>query len=138
MKQPQVTKPKKAPKAQNIKNYVSWFEIPAYNFERAVAFYNEIYSMQMEVTETNGYRVAYFPSKKGIGGAIVCGDGCVPSNTGPLLYLNGGKDLEDVLSKIEDAGGRVVLPKSFISEDAGYFSLFIDTEGNRLALHSTS
>lgn len=119
-----------------LKNYISWFEIPAYNFERALAFYNDIYSMQMETSEGNGYLMAYFPAKSGIGGAIVCGDGCIPSNTGPLLYLNGGPDLSSVLSKIDHAGGRVVMPKTLISEDAGYFALFIDTEGNRLALHS--
>lgn len=121
---------------QKIKNYISWFEIPAYNFERAVNFYNEIYSIQMETSEANGYHMAYFPTKTGIGGAIVCGEGCVPSNVGPLLYLNAGKDLEVVLSKIENAGGQIVMPKTLISDEAGHFALFIDTEGNRLALHS--
>lgn len=121
---------------QRLKNYVSWFEIPAYNFERAVTFYNDIYSIKMETSEANGYDIAYFPAKAGIGGAIVCGEGCVPSNVGPLLYLNAGKDLDVVLSRIENAGGQVVMSKTLISEEAGHFALFLDTEGNRLALHS--
>jgi predicted enzyme related to lactoylglutathione lyase len=53
-----------------------------------------------------------------------------------LLYLNGGKDLTVVLSRIEAAGGRVIMGKSLIDEAVGYFALFMDTEGNRLALHS--
>jgi predicted enzyme related to lactoylglutathione lyase len=60
----------------------------------------------------------------------------VPSEVGPLIYLNGGTDLNNVLSKVNEAGGRVVMEKTFLSETAGYFALFIDSEGNRLALHS--
>lgn len=133
MKHPNNTKPRKPPK---LKNYINWFEIPVYDFDRAVGFYNNIYSIQMETSESNGYSMAYFPTQTGIGGAVVCGDGCVPSNTGPLLYLNAGKDLENVLSKVEEFGGRIIMTKTLINEDAGYFALFLDTEGNRLALHS--
>ncbi len=123
-------------KSLNLKHYVNWFELPAYNFERAVSFYNAIYSIKMETTETNGYTMGFFPAKGGIGGAVVQGEGCAPSTTGPLIYLNGGKDLNVVLSRIEAAGGRVILPKTLINEAVGHFALFMDTEGNRLALHS--
>jgi predicted enzyme related to lactoylglutathione lyase len=90
----------------------------------------------MEITYTSEFVMALFPANEGLGGAVVVGPGCVPSNVGPLIYLNGGPDLNDVLSRIEGAGGRVVMAKTLISDDAGYFALFIDTEGNRLALHS--
>jgi uncharacterized protein len=126
----------KKEKPLNLKHYVNWFEIPAYNFERAVAFYNHVYNISMEATEINGYAMAFFPAKNGIGGAVVAGEGCTPNTTGPLLYLNGGKDLTVVLAKVEPAGGRVIMPKTLINEAVGYFALFMDTEGNRLALHS--
>lgn len=126
----------KKEKPQNLKHYINWFEIPAYNFERAVAFYNHIYAIEMESTEINGYRMAFFPANKGIGGAVVAGEGCTPNTTGPLVYLNGGKDLNVVLNRIEAAGGRIIMGKSLIDEAVGYFALFMDTEGNRLALHS--
>lgn len=119
-----------------LKHYVNWFEIPAYNFGRAVSFYNAIYGFAMETLELNGYESAFFSAKSGIGGAVVRGEGCVPNMTGPLVYLNGGKDLNVVLSKIESSGGRIILPKTLINEAVGYFALFVDTEGNRLALHS--
>lgn len=126
----------KKEKALNLKHYVNWFEIPAYDFDRAVAFYNAIYGITMESTAVNGYTMAFFPAKSGIGGAVVAGEGCVPSTTGPLLYLNGGRDLNGILSKIEESGGRVIMAKTLINEAVGYFALFLDTEGNRLALHS--
>ncbi len=125
-------------KSKKLRHYVSWFEIPALNLLRAVGFYNFIYDIEMETTEAGGYSMALFPADNGIGGAIVVGEGSIPSETGTLVYLNGGKDLSVVLGKVEEAGGRVVLEKTLISEDDGYFALFIDTEGNRLALHSDS
>lgn len=119
-----------------LRDYVTWFEIPALDIDRATGFYNEIYGISMDVTQTSEFVMALFPAKKGLGGAVVVGPGCIPSSVGPLLYLNGGSDLNNVLSKVDGAGGRVVMSKTLISESAGYFALFIDTEGNRLALHS--
>jgi predicted enzyme related to lactoylglutathione lyase len=119
-----------------FKKFVSWFEIPAYNHYRSVAFYNYIYGIEMKSVEMNGFAMSYFPTEGGAGGAIVTGPGCVPSEVGPLLYLNAGDDLNVVLSKVNEAGGRVVMEKTFLGEAAGYFALFIDSEGNRLALHS--
>jgi hypothetical protein len=131
--------PQKLPlKNKEIKdNYISWFEIPALNFQRAVSFYNSIYQIKMETNEMNGYSMAFFPAVSSVGGAIICGEGSEPSDKGALLYLNGGEDLNQVLSRVEAAGGRVLLTKQQINEEAGYFALFIDSEGNKLALHST-
>ena len=118
------------------KNYVSWFEIPAIDFERAVYFYNHIFGIEMVQNINDVNAIAFFPVTTGIGGAVIAGPNSIPSDKGPLIYLNGGKDLNSVLSKVEDAGGRVVMPKTLISEEAGYFAIFIDSQGNKLALHS--
>lgn len=127
---------KKKNKPEKIKNFVSWFEIPAIQFQQSVAFYNHIYGITMETATHNDYAMAYFPADKGVGGAIVSGPGSVPSETGPLIYLNGGHDLNNVLSKVVEAGGRIIMPKTFINEESGHFAIFIDSEGNKLALHS--
>ena len=127
---------RKKEKESEFKNYISWFEIPVLDLNRAVGFYNHIYHFSMEVVETNAYSMAFFPVDDGIGGALVKGQGCVPSETGPLLYLNGGNDLSAIINRVEEAGGRVVMQKTLIADDAGYFAIFIDTEGNKLALHS--
>ncbi|MEB2777404.1 VOC family protein [Algoriphagus sp. D3-2-R+10] len=117
-------------------NFINWFEIPAVNFKQAVDFYNHIYNIEMEQNFNGSHAMAFFPSKNGIGGAVVAGPGSTPSDTGALIYLNGGKDLNLVLSRIEEAGGRIVMPKTLIDEEHGYFAIFIDSEGNKLALHS--
>ena len=132
----QAAKLQKQQEEATINNYVTWFEIPAYNLYRSVAFYNYIFGIEITTVELNGFYMGFFPGDKGIRGAIVAGPGCVPSEVGPLLYLNGGHDLNNVLYKVNEAGGRVIMEKTFLSETAGYFALFIDSEGNRLALHS--
>lgn len=123
-------------KKTTIKNYVSWFEIPALDFDQAVKFYNHIYGIEMVRNVSDVSAMAFFPETSGVGGAVIAGPGSIPSATGPLLYLNGGNDLNDILNKVEAAGGRVVMPKTLISKDTGYFAIFIDSQGNKLALHS--
>ena len=132
------TSTSKEKKPKEIKNFISWFEIPAIDFQQAVNFYNHIFGIQMEQSVSDTIAIAFFPSKNGVGGAVVAGSGSVPNTTGPLLYLNGGNDLNDVLHKVEEAGGRIIMPKTLINEDSGYFAIFIDSQGNKLALHSNN
>ena len=127
---------KKRKATVKLKDYVSWFEIPALNFEKAVAFYDHIYDIKMERVVNATHSMAVFPANKGVGGAVVCGPGSVPGQAGPLVYLNGGKDLGVILSRVPEAGGRIVMPKTLIDKESGYFAIFIDSEGNKMALHS--
>lgn len=131
-----LTSVKKTKKKAPLKDYISWFEIPAVNFEPAVAFYNHIYDMEMKTANNGEFQMAFFPANKGVGGAIVSGPSCEPSQTGSLVYLNGGTDLNLVLGRVEAAGGRIVMPKTLIDKESGFFAIFIDSEGNKLALHS--
>ena len=71
-------------------------------------------------------------------GAIVFNESFYePSNTkGSLVYLNANPDVQLVLDKVVAAGGRILVPKTAISEEFGFMSLILDTEGNRIGLHS--
>jgi uncharacterized protein len=121
-----------------LKDFVSWFEIPVWDIHRAARFYNMLYNMEMEVKASGEFAMAYFPADKGIGGALVQGPGCLPGDTGSLIYLNAGNDLDGILARIDLAGGRVIMPKTLINDTAGHFALFLDSEGNRVALHQGS
>ena len=57
---------------------------------------------------------------------------------GAVLYLNGGNDLAGPLSRVQGAGGQVLVEKTKINDEIGFFGLFLDTEGNRIGLHSSS
>jgi predicted enzyme related to lactoylglutathione lyase len=118
-----------------MKDIVTWFEIPAYDMDRAKAFYDHVYGISMDVSRNAEFAMAYFPQRDGVGGAVVQGPGCLPNDTGTLIYMNAGQDLETLLARVVEAGGRVVMGRTPISADSGWFALFIDSEGNRLALH---
>ncbi|MCB9251173.1 MAG: VOC family protein [Flavobacteriales bacterium] len=121
---------------KKVHSNLSWFEIPVYNIQRAVNFYNFVLGLDMKIISQNGYSMARFPSESGIDGALMQGPGCIPSELGTLVYLHGGDDLSSKIANVEPAGGRIIMGKTLINKNSGYFALFIDTEGNKMALHS--
>ena len=124
----------------SYKNDISWFEIPAVDLSRAQKFYEAIFGISMIPMDTPQLKMRLFPIEDmmGVGGSL-CDSGGFhkPSATdGPLIYLNANPDLQIVLDKVEKAGGKIIVPKTQISPEYGYMAAFIDTEGNRIALHS--
>ncbi len=117
-------------------NALNWFEIPASDIERAIKFYNTIFDIELIPMEMgDGFPMAMFPAEDGVPGAVIQGEGYTPSAEGSLIYLNGGEDLNNVLNRVEGAGGQVVSPKFDIGEN-GFAAFFLDTEGNKVGLHS--
>lgn len=120
-----------------MKNAINWFEIPAKDFSRAKAFYETI--LGVSVTEMPHPHLKYgmLPAdmESGVGGGIVQGEGYEPTDKGSLIYLNGGDDLAVALGKVEKAGGKILLPKTSIGPN-GFMAHFLDSEGNKVALHS--
>ena len=124
-----------------MKNAISWFEIPATNLERATTFYETIFQIQMIPMDMPDFRMRMFPIEDmmtQVGGTLIDSRGYhVPSESqGPLIYLNANPDVQIVLDRIEAAGGKILVPKTQISPEYGYMGVFLDTEGNRIALHS--
>ena len=118
-------------------NAINWFEIPATNFNRAKDFYSKIFASELATDNINGLQMAMFHAPDGgVGGAVVTGEGYVPSATGTVPYLNGGDNLSTILDRVEEAGGMVTVPKTKVSDEVGYIAWFQDSEGNRIALHS--
>jgi predicted enzyme related to lactoylglutathione lyase len=120
-----------------LKNSINWFEIPVSDFDRAKLFYSMIYNYEMPEQMMGPIRMGFFLVEKGgIGGAIVNGEGYLPSQEGSLVYLNGGENLSIVLDRVENAGGKIVMPKTKINDELGHYAIFLDCEGNKVALHS--
>lgn len=123
-----------------MKHAISWFEIPANDIDRAQKFYETIFNIQLSPLDMPNIQMRLFPiddPMNGIGGSICKTDGFhIPSATdGPLIYLNGNPDLQLILDRVEAAGGKITVPKTQISPEYGYMAVFIDSEGNRMALH---
>lgn len=123
-----------------MKNAISWFEIPSADLNRATKFYETIFGLSLIPMDLPNIKMRMFPLEDmmGVGGAVVDSGGFhKPSATdGPLIYLNGNPDVQHVLDKVETAGGKVMVPKTQISPEYGFMAVIIDTEGNRIGLHS--
>jgi predicted enzyme related to lactoylglutathione lyase len=124
-----------------MRNTVYWIEIPAKNFERAKSFYETIFNITMNLVPMSRGKYAIFPldpAALGAGGAIVEGKGYEPSEKSAIIYMDRGDDLDGPLSKVEKAGGKILLPKTKngANGEFGFIAHFIDSEGNRMGLHS--
>lgn len=116
---------------------ISWFEIPVRDLERAVRFYSTIFRMEVPILDLGNLKMGLLgDSANGVAGALVQHDRYEPSESGVLLYFNAGDDLQSVFSRVENAGGTIIIPKRQVSEAFGFMAVILDTEGNRIALHS--
>ena len=123
-----------------MQHAISWFEIPVTDMDRAQLFYETIFDCKMIPLDFPNIKMRMFPvdSEASIGGAL-CDSGGFhqPSAThGPLVYLNANPDVQIVLDRIEAAGGKILVPKTEISPEYGCMAVFLDSEGNRIALHN--
>ena len=125
----------------SFNNAISWFEIGVVDLDRATRFYESIFGLRLIPMDLDNIKMRMFPitdMENGVGGALVDSNGFhKPSATeGPLIYLNGNPDVQNVLDKVAGAGGSVLVPKTEISPEYGFMAVFMDTEGNRIGLHS--
>lgn len=124
-----------------MQNAISWFEIPTIDIDRAQKFYEAIFGITMMPMDMPNIKMRMFPlddMMTQVGGAIVDSGGFhKPSATdGPLIYLQANPDVQIILDKVVAAGGSIMVPKTEISPEYGFMAVIIDTEGNRIGLHS--
>lgn len=121
-----------------MKNALNWFEIPSTNFERAVAFYNNVLQAELHREVFGGTPNAFLPYdnsvEDAVGGAVIFAEHTKPSTDGVMPYLNCNGCIEAVLARVEPAGGKIVMP--LVKFPFGSIAAFIDTEGNRIGLHA--
>ena len=125
-------------------NMISWFEVPVSNMERAQKFYETVFNIKISINDFGGVIMGWFPPAEditapGISGSLVYQkEEYIPSAThGILVYFNSQTgDVDDELKKVESAGGKILRPKTLISNEIGYMALILDSEGNRIALYN--
>jgi hypothetical protein len=127
-----------------MRNAINWFEIPASDFERAVAFYEQILAKPLHRELFMGVQQAFLPfdhQTGGVGGSIVAqqyieNNPVIPSSTGSVLYLNADGQIDAMLERIVAAGGAIITPATPIPP-TGQIAVFRDSEGNRIGLHQS-
>lgn len=122
-------------------NVVGWFEIPVTDMPRAIRFYETVFGYTLHYQTIGDEEMAWFPwSEEGTGasGSLVKHEEKYkPSADGAVVYFSSPSgDLANELTRVEKAGGKLLQDKTLIAEDIGFMALILDTEGNRIALHS--
>ncbi|MEJ2052126.1 MAG: VOC family protein [Calditrichota bacterium] len=118
-------------------NPVNWFEIPVKDMNRAKSFYEQVFGFELSINQMGPIQMAWFPMIQdgaGATGTLVRGEGYNPSHNGTLIYFSVA-DIDAALKKVNKQGGKTLTPRTSIGE-YGFYALFEDCEGNRVALHS--
>jgi hypothetical protein len=123
--------------AMTVTSTITWFEIPASDFGRAVRFYEAIFAAPL-VHLAEFPKMGIFPYERpGVSGCVASGEGHRPSADGTVVYLNCDSRIDQVLNRVENAGGSIVEAKYHIP-NVGWVAQIRDTEGNRIGLHSAA
>ena len=116
-----------------MKRTTAWFDIPVSDMARAVTFYEAVTGLSLKPMKVGDHDET----------AILGVDGCLykspqdrPSHYGSRVYFTAEPSIEAWLQRIEEAGGKTLVPKTPIGEGRGHFAYFEDSEGNRVGLHS--
>ena len=125
-----------------MKNVINWFEIYASDFNRAKTFYTTVFKYQLTDLPVSSDRhsqmeyATFSAEDSGTGacGALVRMDEVKPGNGGLLIYF-ASENIDDELSRVEAAGGKIVRPKLSVGE-LGFIAFVEDTEGNMIGLRS--
>lgn len=119
-----------------MNNPIQWVEIPAEDLERAKNFYDKVFKLKFEFIDMPGSRMYMFGEMQatGSGGSIYEASDIKPGTNGTTVYFE-CEDVNETIALVEPAGGKILIPKSDIGE-FGFFAHILDTEGNRIGLHS--
>jgi predicted enzyme related to lactoylglutathione lyase len=123
-------------KEYKMANQVVWVDIPVSDLDRAVRFYSSVLGAPVKKQETEGMTIGMLPgAEEDVRGCLYRSDKDRPSDHGPLLYLDCTGRLDDALKAVPMGGGKVIDAKKKIGQ-YGFRAVILDSEGNRIALHS--
>jgi predicted enzyme related to lactoylglutathione lyase len=122
----------------SMNNTICWTDIPVNDLDRAIRFYTAL--LGKDVTKQSGPRFEFglLPhADNNVSGCLARMEGNRPCENGPLVYLSVEGRLDDAIGAARANGGRVVQERHPIGPH-GHRAVIIDSEGNRVALHSHS
>jgi uncharacterized protein len=119
-----------------VSNTVCWADIPVTDLERANKFYSAVMGTQLKKESFPGMEFVLLPHpESSVSGCLVAAKDNQPSATGPLVYLSVEGRIDAAIAAVKQGGGKILVDKTPIGP-YGFRAIFLDTEGNRLALHS--
>ena len=117
-------------------NQIVWCDIPVLDLDRAVKFYSAVLGQEVKKHDFPGMTVGVLPHRDGeVGGCLFMSAEETPTDKGVMIYLNANGCLDEAIAAVAPHGGKIVMPKHVIGP-FGFRAIIIDSEGNRVALHS--
>ncbi len=115
-----------------------WVDIPVANLDRAIAFYAAVLGSAVTREGGPGFSFGLLAhSGSDVAGRLVSsGADNAPSPRGPLVYLNAEGRMAEAVAAASAHGGRVLEAIAPIAP-YGFRAVVLDSEGNRVALHSS-
>lgn len=118
-------------------NRVVWIDIPVADLDRAAKFYAAVLGVPIHAEEFSGFKFCVIDHRDGNGGCLVVKPEEMSSTGGILVYLNVDGRIRDAVAEAESHLGKIVQPIHSIGPH-GFRAVAVDSEGNRIALHSNS
>lgn len=119
----------------SVHNRAVWFDIPVADLDRAASFYRAVLGVGVAIDEFQGMRFGVIEHDQGNGGCLLVEPESISASAGIMVYLNVDGRIHDAVALVERHGGRVVQPVHSLGPH-GCRAVVVDSEGNRLALHS--
>jgi len=120
-------------------NQIVWFDMPVQDLDRAIRFYSAVLGAPVKKEQMPGMTFAVLPHQDHeVSGCLAPGgegSASKPSPHGALLYFNCQGRLDQAVAAVEPNGGKVLQPRHQIGP-YGFRAVVLDSEGNRIALHS--
>jgi predicted enzyme related to lactoylglutathione lyase len=121
-------------------NQIVWADIPVKDLDRAIRFYSAVLGAPITKQQHEGMSFATLPhaEEHGVSGCLTTGcegSKSEPSQHGLLLYFNCQGRLDEAVAAVEPNAGKVLQPKHLLGP-YGFRAVVLDSEGNRIALHS--
>jgi len=118
-------------------NQIVWCDIPVQDLDRAIRFYGAVLGKPVTKQSSGDMTFGLLPdADAGVSGCLYVGEEAKPSPDGPLIYLNCEGRLPIAIAAVELNGGKIIKHKHPIGPH-GFRAIVLDTEGNRIALHSS-
>ena len=116
-------------------NRVVWVDIPVQDLDRSIGFYQAVLANDVSKVEMPGMAFAVLNHQDGNGGCLVHAPDQISSTGGVLVYLNAAGRIRAAAAEVEKNGGKIIEPVHSIGPH-GFRAIFLDSEGNRIAIHS--
>jgi len=116
-----------------MQKLITWVEIPAVDFDRAVEFYNSVFNLNLKKADFGQEKMACLPNDEG---AISYAPNFKPSKDGVLVSFVTPDTIEATMQRVESKGGNILQSKTKIeAEGRDYFAICTDSEGNKIGIY---